>query len=252
MGRIEAEPFQSLALDGEPDAEGWLEERLVYRVFPRPRPTFQTVIDVREMFGPQGGHSQITTRCRPAAEPGAVAQTLEAVHELNGVSLEESLELVLLESGGGGLRAGRFERTLRDHGDALLRQEQAHLGAGLTLPVATYPEVLIPFLLRAQPRDRHRRALYAWTSDRFVARVYYETRGHHRVEVPAGTFECAEVWMYPDLNDWIALGGVLTRLAKPFLPRYTMWFELSPPRRVVRFEGPYGPPGAPEVVIELL
>jgi hypothetical protein len=58
--------------------------------------------------------------------------------------------------------------------------------------------------------------------------------------------------MYPDLNDWVSLGSVLNRLAKPLLPRYEMWFEASAPHRVVRYEGAFGPPGAPEVVLELL
>jgi hypothetical protein len=30
-----------------------------------------------------------------------------------------------------------------------------------------------------------------------------------------------------------------------------MWFEEAAPYRCLRFEGPYGPPGAPEVVLEL-
>lgn len=30
-----------------------------------------------------------------------------------------------------------------------------------------------------------------------------------------------------------------------------MWFEVGGARRLVRFEGPYGPPGAPEIVVEL-
>jgi hypothetical protein len=60
--------------------------------------------------------------------------------------------------------------------------------------------------------------------------------------------------MYPDINDWVKLGSVVTKLIKPFLPKYHMWFS---PRggaahALVRFEGSYGPPGAPEIVLELL
>jgi hypothetical protein len=57
--------------------------------------------------------------------------------------------------------------------------------------------------------------------------------------------------MYPDLNDWVPLGAVLTRLAKPLLPKYHMWYERKSPYKLARFEGPYGPPGAPELVLEL-
>ena len=57
--------------------------------------------------------------------------------------------------------------------------------------------------------------------------------------------------MYPDLNDWVPLGSMLTTLAKPLLPKYHMWFEEAAPHRVIRFEGAYGPPGAPELILEL-
>jgi len=38
----------------------------------------------------------------------------------------------------------------------------------------------------------------------------------------------------------------------PFVPKYRMWFAPKPPHTVLRFEGPYGPPGAPEIVLELV
>lgn len=122
---------------------------------------------------------------------------------------------------------------------------------GLQMPRASYPDVLLPFLLRGEVHTGEVRTLYSWTSDSFLARVYFERRKRKRVEVPAGTFECWEAWVYPDLNDWISLGSVITRLAKPLLPRYEICLEAASPHRLVRFEGAYGPPGAPEVVLEL-
>ena len=82
----------------------------------------------------------------------------------------------------------------------------------------------------------------------------YVERVHKRateITVPAGRRHVFEYIMYPDLNDWVTMGSVLTRLAKPFLPKYRMWFEASAPYRLLRFVGPYGPPGAPEIVLEL-
>jgi hypothetical protein len=84
-----------------------------------------------------------------------------------------------------------------------------------------------------------------------VAKVYYEVGKAVALELPAGRFEAIEAVMYPDLNDWVSLGTVITSMAKPLLPKYRMWFEKAPPHRVVKFEGPYGPPGAPEIVLEL-
>jgi hypothetical protein len=119
------------------------------------------------------------------------------------------------------------------------------------LPFATYPEVTLPFLLGWFPLDGKRRSLYAWINDRFVAKVYLESAGRSSLTLPIGTREAIEVVMYPDLNDWVSLGSVLSRLAKPFIPKYHMWFEPAAPHGLLRFEGPYGPPGAPEIVLEL-
>ena len=49
------------------------------------------------------------------------------------------------------------------------------------------------------------------------------------------------------INDGVKLPSILSKLAKPFLPKYHMWFA----EKLVRFEGPYGPPGAPEIILEL-
>ena len=57
--------------------------------------------------------------------------------------------------------------------------------------------------------------------------------------------------MYSDLNDWVSLGAIVTKLARPLLPKYRMWFDAEAPHGVLKFEGPYGPPGAPEIVLEL-
>ena len=50
------------------------------------------------------------------------------------------------------------------------------------------------------------------------------------------------------------VGTIVTKLIKPFLPKYHMWFapSASGPHTLVRFEGSYGRPGAPEIVLELL
>jgi hypothetical protein len=49
----------------------------------------------------------------------------------------------------------------------------------------------------------------------------------------------------------VKMPSILNKLAKPFLPKYHMWYEAKAPHRLLRFEGPYGPPGAPEIVLEL-
>ena len=234
--------FRSFIVPGAPDADGWSTESLRYRVSPRRPSKFKTVLDAELLFA-QGGETQVTTRTRRAAK-GEPSFEIEVVHTVRGETLRDHFTC----EEQGGMRPRRLVRTV---GDA--RREEADLGAGaFAFPESSYPDVLLPFLMRGEPHDGTRRAAFSWSCDRFCARVYYEGRGEKTVEVPAGRFLTKNVWMYPDLNDWISLGNVVTRLVKPLLPRYNMWFEAQAPHRLIRFEGSYGPPGAPEVVIELI
>lgn len=236
-------PFALPRLEGAPDPEGWIVERARYRVTPRVKPKFKTVLDGRTMFAGDCG-LDLETRSRERPIVGEPALELHARVRLAKDTFDDRLSC---NFDGAGVRAGRLVR--RTPGRSI---EIDFSSSVPELPAASYPEVLLPFLMRGQPRDGKRRACYSWTSDLFVARVYYEARGTAKIAVPAGEIETQEVWMYPDLNDWIALGNVLTTLAKPMLPRYSMWFEVARPHRVIRFEGSFGPPGAPEIVIELL
>ena len=215
-----------------------------YTVKPRPNRAFHTALDASDLF--------------ISKEPATLTWSHETddtseltLHmPVRGGRFDEKCTFALAPS----FRPTRFERVLTGDGGQPIREERVDFASTVPkLPEATYPETLLPFLLRGQPLDGARRSLYAWICDRFVARVYYEAKGEHEVRVPAGRFDAHEIVMYPDLNDWVKLGSVLTRLAKPFLPKYHMWFVERPgePHRLVRFEGPYGPPGAPEIVLEL-
>jgi len=220
-------------------------ETLVFVANPRAKRSFNTILDAHDLFD-RDGHSQVTTRVH--GDGGERRVEIKAEHALRGGGITETLLL----SAAGGLRALNLERRVLDAEGAVTREEKVDFTRGpLRLPDTTYPEVLLPFVLRWQPFDRERQAVHAWSVDRFVARVYCEWAGRHTLTVPAGRFETYEMVMYPDLNDWVSLGSVVNKLVKPFLPKYRMWFEASEARRVVRFEGSYGPPGAPEIVLEL-
>jgi len=68
---------------------------------------------------------------------------------------------------------------------------------------------------------------------------------------PQASTSGASIGSSPDLNDFVRVGSTVARLAKPLMPQYHLWFEPESPNRVLRFEGPYGPPGAPELIMEL-
>lgn len=211
-----------------------------YDVRPREHRAFHTALDASDLF--------------TSKEPATVTWSETELHVHMPVASGNFDERCTFDVAPH-LRPTSFERTLRE-GERVLRHERADFASVVPkLPEATYPETMLPFLLRAHPLDGERRALYAWICDRFVAKVYYEVgKKRDTVSVPAGKFETTEVVMYPDINDWVHLGGVVTKLIKPFLPKYHMWFarDANGPHRLVRFEGSYGPPGAPEIVLELL
>jgi hypothetical protein len=222
-----------------------IAEVATYVANPRAKRSFNTILDASHLFS-SSGHSKVATTVK--RENGERRLEINTEHQLQGGTITETLEL----SAQGSLNALRLHRRLTDDDGYVSREERIDFARGpFKAPVATYPEVMLPFVLRFQPVDSTRRSLHAWIVDRFVARVYCEWRGHHAVTVPAGTFDTVEMMMYPDLNDWVNLGSMINTLAKPLLPKYRMWFEANAPHRVVRFEGPYGPPGAPEIVLEL-
>lgn len=210
-----------------------------YTVRPREHRKFHTSLDAAHLF----------TSKEPATITWAPSELRVHMPIASG-SFEERCAFDLAPH----FRPSAFERSLRD-GERVVRREVADLSSLVPrLPEATYPETMLPFLLRSHPLDGERRALHAWICDRFVAKVYYEVaKKRVDVRVPAGEFEATEVVMYPDINDWVKLGSVITTLIRPFLPKYHMWFSRQPkaPHKLVRFEGSYGPPGAPEIVLEL-
>jgi len=217
----------------------WAGERLSYATSARRKRMFNTVLDAADQLV-DGSLTTVSLE----AEGGSLA--LHVHTSLRAGTIEDRIDH------DEGLRLRRLERRVHGHDGSPSRHEVVDFSSSThALPPCTYVEVGLPFLLGAQPLDGKVRSLYAWICDRFVAKVYYESRGKETVHTPRGRFETREVLMYPDLNDWVKLPSILTKLGKPFLPKYHMWYELAPPHRLVRFEGPYGPPGAPEIVLEI-
>jgi hypothetical protein len=214
-----------------------------YRLSPRPTRSYHTTLDAAALLAPNG-----TSRVR--VRSGAEEVVVHLEHPLRIGAIEEVLTCRVTPEG---LRSRRLDRTVRDEAGRVVRAEEVDFGsAAVPVPPTAYPEVMLPFLLSGQPHDGATRRLHAWVNDRMMAAVHYESRGRAPLELPGGRVEAIEAVMYPDFNDWVPLGRVLTALVKPFVPKYQMWFDPRPPHAVLRFEGPYGPPGAPEVVLELL
>jgi len=216
-----------------------------YRLTARPKRTFQTFLSAEDIIDVQGTRAAVISSRRQGDEV-----TLGFEFPLARGQIDETLTLDLLE---GRLRCRRLVRSVSNGtGERVRLEETLFRDRTFPLPESAYPEVALPFLLAWQPMDGRTRDLYAWINDRFVARVEYQSQGEVDLALPSGTRKAIKKIMYPDFNDWIPLGKVLSRMARPFVPKYHMWFSLEAPHTVLRFEGPYGPPGAPEIVLEWL
>jgi len=218
-----------------------------YAIFPREKRAFHTVLDAHKILA---GSNNPISEIKYSRDGGDIVVALD--HPIADGRLREEMRLVPSRDGDG-LMMKAMTRQVFDAGGQVVRHEVVpdFRHDSLGLPLSTYPEVALPFLLAWMPLDGQRRSVYAWINDRFIAKVYVEVEGKKSITIGGTSHDTIEVIMYPDLNDWIPMGAMVTRLVKPFVPKYRMWYARQAPNRLVRFEGPYGPPGAPEVVLEL-
>ena len=213
-----------------------------YRLKPRPKRAFHTILDANRLLVP-GSKGSLAFR---NVDDDHIE--LATKYQVAAGTIQESL---ILRKTPRGLESERLERSMFDESQQQVRSEVVNFDANLGVAPNTYPEVLLPLML-GWPSPQRTRALYSWINDRFVSRVYVETKGETSVQLPGGTRRAIEMVLYPDLNDFVRVGSTVARLAKPLMPQYHLWFEPGPPNRIVRFEGPYGPPGAPELIMELV
>ncbi len=213
-----------------------------YRLKPRPKRAFNTILDANRLLVP-GSKGSLAFR---SVGDGHIE--LATRYEIASGAIEEAF---LMRRTSRGLESERLQRRMYDIDGETRRTEDVQFGIDLGLAPNTYPEVLLPLML-GWPAPQRTRAFYSWINDRMVSRVYVETKGNTTVELPGGTRAALELVLYPDLNDFVRVGGTVARLAKPLMPQYHLWVETEAPNRVLRFEGPYGPPGAPELIMELV
>lgn len=215
-----------------------------FAIAAREKRAFHSILDAHALLDRNGKNESVVT----LRESGADV-VLETDHPMLGGRIHETVHYARTETG---LVTRSLARRVVKGDSAPTRDEKVTTfdHGAIGLPLATYPEVTLPFIAGFLPLDGARRSLYAWINDRFVAKVYLEAGHRSTLSLPIGKRDAIEVVMYPDLNDWVRLGSVLSRLAKPFIPKYHMWFSPESPHDLLRFEGPYGPPGAPEIVLE--
>jgi hypothetical protein len=77
--------------------------------------------------------------------------------------------------------------------------------------------------------------------------------GRELVRVPAGEFDCYRVSMRVNPASLFPnLPAFLQGFVRLFIPTHTIWLTASEPQTLVKYTGQMGPPGAPELLIQLM
>ncbi|MGW4365662.1 hypothetical protein ACWEKT_08455 [Nocardia takedensis] len=159
----------------------------------------------------------------------------------------------------GRLRAVSYRAETRN-GATLVTREEANfqdtthllLGEGLS----GFPADLMPLaggltLLRGLDlRDGAEQDISLWLSFSVHVPVTAKAERGVRIEVPAGSFECAQIRLRPRLS---GLNSVLEKMLAGFLPPAVAHVEADPPHRLIRLDFPTGPmPWQPRAHLALL
>jgi hypothetical protein len=109
---------------------------------------------------------------------------------------------------------------------------------------AITPE-LLPAILRLLPDSPAQTMRFELiTREGSVLRMEARIVGEEQVAVPAGRYQCYRVELTPT--------GLTGFLAGLLLPKVLMWHTVVPPHFWVKYQGPAGGLGSPEIVRELL
>ena len=111
----------------------------------------------------------------------------------------------------------------------------------------TFPDELLFHWVRALNFDQNLAGEYlllVGPTRRFRMQAF--VRGTEKVTTPAGTFSCYRIELI------FRLGALeLLPLKSLLVPRLTLWCTIDPPHFWVRYQGPVGGPGSPQVMINL-
>src|SRR5262249_32181282 len=123
------------------------------------------------------------------------------------------------------------------------------------LPPSSYPpEAPLAYVLTklGLGRRRERASMNLVLMGISVVELQVWTDGQEQVTVPAGTFNAYIERMRVTADSLFPnLPGFVLQFASFFIPTQTFWLTQDEPQRLVRFRGQMGPPGSPELLIEL-
>jgi hypothetical protein len=115
----------------------------------------------------------------------------------------------------------------------------------IPLKASTIPVELLPAILRRLPEEPGQAMAFELiTHEGSLVPMEAKIVGEEPVTVPAGTYQCYRVQLTPT--------GLTGFLAGLVLPKFLMWHAVAAPHFWVKYQGPAGGLGSPEIVRELL
>lgn len=122
------------------------------------------------------------------------------------------------------------------------------------LPPNTYPPVApLGYVLTRLGLGKHERAsFYFVLMTTSLLQMDLWVDGRERLHVPAGEFDSYRIRMRVNPESIFPnLPGFLQPFVRFFIPTQTLWLTASAPQRLVKFTGQMGPPGSPQLLIQL-
>jgi hypothetical protein len=170
----------------------------------------------------------------------------------------------------GRLRSVSYEEAVRDSAERIVSRREIDFSGtyrdkttatDVPWPVDVYPAPCLELVLVAFPfaTDKLVR-FHVWTELEPAAPMTAIIDGIERVTVPAGTFDAYRVRMRFDEEAYLARLALPAQAGKDIarsmmeqlrLPHTVFWVSVAKPRRILRTEGPLGPPGITRGVVEL-
>jgi hypothetical protein len=95
-------------------------------------------------------------------------------------------------------------------------------------------------------------SFHLWMSDRSVVRMRLKRIHKERIRIALGEFTCVKIRMVLDVQSVMPVGKILALLVQPFMPEFYFWLWEEEPYPVLKAEGALGPPGAPQMLMEVV
>jgi hypothetical protein len=95
-------------------------------------------------------------------------------------------------------------------------------------------------------------SFHLWLSDQSVVRMRLKRMNKEQIKIALGEFPCVKIRMVADVQSVMPVGKILALLIQPFMPEFHFWIWEEKPYTVLRAEGALGPPGSPQMLMEVL